>query len=418
VFKKVKKSNLNSDLIPQLLIAFVLSSLNLAYSFGSILLSLFLAYVFIVNGLIKKKKFTFNKSLLLPVLLYLWLASTYFWSVDTNLTLKGIFRLLPIILVPISFGFIKKFEFKETFKILDIFTIFNGFFAVIFLYNATLRYLDSGLFCEYTYHDLLYEFDLNAIYVSAYFSISLLFLMSVKRKSIFSIFLMLFICTVLLLLSSKTIIVSTALCVIFYIPTYIKRARLQKKQVVILFVISILILIPSSQEIYKRFNEELKTNITEVLNREKFNKVYPWTGSSIRILQLRILKEQITEDSIFLKGYGLFASRGNLEKRHKDFNTYHGYHDYNYHNQYAQILSESGIIGLLVLIFLLINSLITAVRSKSFLFTSFCVLMVLWFSTESVLWVQRGIIFFILLYCLFSHTEYKNTQSEANQLKF
>ena len=405
MYRKIKQYYDGFGSIPHLLLALVLASLTLGYAYSSILLALFLAFVFVVNGILNRTKFFLSISLLLPIILYVWLATTVLWTVDTKLTFKGISRLLPLILVPLSFGFLPKIKLSELNQILNFFTFFNFIIALVFIYNASLRFIQSGLFCEFTYHDLVYEFDLNAIYVSAFFAVSFLYLLSKESKSKLDIFLAFFFFTVLIFLSSKLIIVITTLCSMFHLSMLFKN-----KKLLILLTIFCIVLAFSSNEISKRFKEELSTNISEVLTNERFNRVYPWTGTSIRILQLRILKEQLSQDNILLTGYGLFASRENLEQRHKKFNTYFGYHNYNYHNQYAQTISESGIIGLILLILLLGINLYKAIRSQYFLFISFSILIILWFATESVLWVQRGVIFFSVFYCLFTHLDFKTKQ--------
>ena len=136
----------------------------------------------------------------------------------------------------------------------------------------------------------------------------------------------------------------------------------------------------------------------------------------MRLLQLRILYEQIVEESIFWNGFGLYASRENLKKRHLKFDTYHGYHTKNYHNQYAQIFSETGIFGLSLLVLILLINFMKALKLKSFLFLSFAITIPILFFSESFLWVHRGIIFFILLYCLFNRTAFENLNSKANKL--
>jgi len=178
--------------------------------------------------------------------------------------------------------------------------------------------------------------------------------------------------------------------------------------------IGLLIVVLTSTQVINRFLEEKTTNINEVLHNEKFNKVYPWTGTSIRLLQVRILCEQIEEESIFWKGFGLFASRENLKKRHLDYNTYYGYHTYNYHNLYAQFFSELGVFGFLLLVLLLLINFTNALKVKWFVFIVFATTMPLLFLTESFLWVHRGIIFFILFYSLFNRTVFDNLKASDN----
>ena len=185
-----------------------------------------------------------------------------------------------------------------------------------------------------------------------------------------------------------------------------KRSYFTKRKIIYGTVLGIMLAVLMSPQVINRILDEKTTNIEEVLHNEKFNRIYPWTGTSIRLLQTRILFEQIEEENILLGGFGLFASRENLKQRHLNFNTYYVYHTYNYHNQYAQTLSETGIFGLLLLMYMLATNFKTALKTKDFLFICFALTIPLVFITESFLWVHRGIIFFIVLYCLFNRTEY------------
>ena len=63
----------------------------------------------------------------------------------------------------------------------------------------------------------------------------------------------------------------------------------------------------SSKKGIERAVVEKASNIEEVWKSEKFNRIYPWTGTTIRLLQLRNLKNQIKDDKIFWTGFGLFG---------------------------------------------------------------------------------------------------------------
>jgi len=195
--------------------------------------------------------------------------------------------------------------------------------------------------------------------------------------------------------------------------SYFKNIKL-----IFIAILVTLVVILISSRVINRFFEEKTTNIQEILYKQKFNKIYPWTGTSIRLLQLRILHEQIEEESIFWQGFGLFTSRDNLKKRHLKFNTYFGYHTYNYHNQYAQIFSEAGIFGLLLLVLMLFYNFKKALKTKNFLFISFAIIIPIVFLTESFLWVQRGIIFFTVFYCLLNRTNFNSLKRYNNKRKF
>ena len=409
--KHIQINNLRD--VQVLLITVTVSLLFLGYAFSSICLSIFIIYS-IALFFIEKRKVIYKTNLLLLIFLYFFLTLTYFWSVDAQLTLTGSFRIISLFLIPITFLISPTFSKNELALILKIFTLSNIVFGIFFLTTATIRYLETGSLNEFTYHNLVESLELNAVYVSAYFSLSFFYLITMRNKKPIIWFLALFLLLNIFLLSSKTILfVLFIVGLVYFIKSFKNIDKILKKRwyiIVALFLVVTLV----SRPIINRIVEETSSNFEEVLQKDKFNKIYPWTGSSFRLLQLRILKEQIEEEKIIFKGFGLFASRENLKKRHIRFNTYPGYHTYNYHNMYAQILSESGILGLFLLLVIIINFIRNAIKSKSTVYLFFGVLILIWFFSESVLWVHRGVIFFSVFYCLFTCTDFSTQKLKEN----
>ena len=232
--------------------------------------------------------------------------------------------------------------------------------------------------------------------------------MSKNKKTLKDKIAILFFLVLLVLLSSKMMLVVLLIGVLAYLY-YNNINMFSRKKIIFLSVILVLVIGLASISLMKRVLLEKDTKLNEVITKKEFGNVYPWTGSSIRLLQLRILKEQVEEESIFWKGFGLFASREDLKKRHLEFDTYSAFHNYNYHNQYAQIFSETGIFGLILLITTLIIAFIKALQSKNFLVIMFSVAMGAIFFTESFLWRQQGLFLFIILYCLTLRTSFEST---------
>ncbi|WP_231565601.1 O-antigen ligase family protein [Psychroserpens sp. Hel_I_66] len=203
----------------------------------------------------------------------------------------------------------------------------------------------------------------------------------------------------LFLLSSKTILFVICIGILIYLFSF-RFSKLNRKKMLVSSIIAIFIIGISSITLSERFLFEKHSRFNEVLEKDYFGKVYYWTGSSIRLFQLRILKEQIEEEKILLGGFGLFASKQNMVQRHKDYDTYFKFHHYNYHNQYAQIVSEVGIFGLISIISILLSCLLRGIKSKDYLLIMFSIMMIFVFFTESILWRQRGLFLFIILYCL------------------
>ena len=382
------------------LLALTLSTAFIGFALSSIALGIFCFFA-LRHAYLNKIGFKLNTALFLFALLYFLCCVSCFWTVNQALTLKGIGRLSIFLVLPLVFGFIPKPTVRSLQIVMNYFTLSNVLLGIFFLIVAIINYIKHGNPTVFTYHDFVEILDLNAIYVSVYYTLSYFFLLSKQRKKSIDYLGLFLLLVFILLLSSKTIIATFLLGNIIYFIFYKGIRTLKTIKSIGILLIVILVLTFASREVVKRISVETKANLEEVLHREKFNRVYPWTGTSIRLLQLRNLKEQIEEDNIFWKGFGLFASRDNLRKRHLAFNTYYGYHGYNYHNMYAQIFSELGIFALLLLLALLGLGVKKSFQTKSFLMLMFYFLMIMIFISESFLWVHRGILFFTLFYCIF-----------------
>lgn len=393
------------------LVALLLSTLLIGYAPSSIVLGiLFVASCY--SAIINKKEIKFDGFLILPISLYLLLCLSIFWTVDVSNTIKGISRMSALLIIPFLFGIIPKFSWKQYNYILKWFTFSNALYGLFFLLIAGFKFINTTDFKVFTYHDLVEVLDLNAIYVSSFFIISIFYLLGKKNKTILEKAVFLFLVILLFLLASKMIIIVLFVGVIIYgIPFSLLKQRKSLKNILILTLILFVIGL-SSLHVLNRFYSEKSAKLNEVIYNEKFSKIYPWTGTSFRLLQLRILSDQIKEEDIIWRGFGLFASRNNLKERHLAFNTYYGYHTYNYHNMYAQILAEAGIFGLLIIITMLLFSAIKAIRAKELVFIMFCLLFIMVFITESYLWVHRGLFFFLTMYCLFNRSVIGNLKTQ------
>jgi len=404
----IKKTTnfLSKESIASIVIAILLSTIMLDYAFSSITFGVLGAYTFFI--LCTKKKVCFQKELVLPIIIYVLFLTSYFWSVNTDLTLKGIGRTVSLIVCPLIFCILPKFKLRQTNLILEIYSKLNVLYAIFFLGCAIFNFQTTKSFSSFTYHNLVSVFELNAIYVSAYFALSFSYLVSKKEKTLVDIVGAMILLMTIILLSSKMMIVVISGLIFVLLFKQIKKSNYKTAGLFGTIFIGVIIVLVSLKPFNQRFVDELKTNVSDIVNKEQFGRDYVWTGSSIRLLQLRILSDQLKEEDIFFKGFGLFASRENLRDRHINYNTYYGFHKYNYHNQYAQIIAELGIIGLLLLFSVLFLNIKNALRAKHTAFIFFSISMALLFMTESFLWTQRGLFFFIIVYCLFNRTDFKS----------
>jgi hypothetical protein len=143
-------------------------------------------------------------------------------------------------------------------------------------------------------------------------------------------------------------------------------------------------------------------SVHQAWNDEEFQQNQFFPGTALRVYQFRIFTELIREESIFFTGFGLEAPQEQIQKKAKQYKLYDGYGEFNFHNQYVQTFAELGFFGFLLVISMLYVTLKKACQHKDFLQITFGIMMVILFLTESFFCRQRGITFFIMLYCLFN----------------
>jgi len=383
-----------------IVIAALLVVLPLAFGLST---GILIALVAIALASLKFHRIQFDKALFVPMVFYVLMAISLVWSSDTKNSLRGLERQLAMVLIPLAFMVMPALSVQTRDKILYWFSLSLAILAIFLVIWAGVIY-ESGHTEVFFYHALVAPLDLNAIYVSVFVSLSLLFLLFKQKRSIWSLIALGILSVFLLLLASKIIIVATAILGFFGIISTFKRTTILKLLPFLLIAFGLLIF--TSNPVKSRFQREITaSNISEVLEADQFNKVYDWTGTTIRLFQARIFSEMLDEDPIFWTGYGINNSKEKIIEKQKQYNLWQGYYTYNFHNQYIQAFAELGIFGLLCLFLLLGVILKRYLETKDILFLFLFFIMLVVFITESYLWRQRGLYHFLVLFCLFLKTE-------------
>jgi len=298
-------------------------------------------------------------------------------------------------------------------QILYWFSLSLAILAIFLLIWAGVIY-EYGHSEMFFYHALVAPLDLNAIYVSVFVSLSILFLLFKQKRSVWSLIALGILSLFLFLLASKIIIVATVILGFFGIISAFKRSTILKLLPFLMLGLGVLIF--TSNPVKSRFQREITaSNIIEVLEADRFNKVYDWTGTTVRLFQARIFSEMLEEDAIFWKGYGINNSKEKIIEKQKQYNLWQGYYTYNFHNQYIQAFAELGIFGLLCLFLVLGVILKQYLSTKDSLFLFLFFIMLVVFITESYLWRQRGLYHFLVLFCLLLKAEIPTKAIHTNE---
>jgi len=424
VTRELKSETKQNLFFPFLII--VLLTIPMGYAVNGIAVGLF-AFISLIT--FKKKNFKAEANLILPILLFLLMAATYFWTADKAATIRAISKVLPLLVIPVCFMILPKLTADQKLKIIKYYSFGIVFFTIFYIANALFRYAATGNSHVFFYHELVTE-DVNAIHVSVYVAIAFFYFFVKPFKTTIDKGAMVLLAFFIILLSSKNIILVFILLILCYDLFYF-RATKSIKWITILLLLILTMTVLFSSKIRERFiiefesnqnersiNEDFKTgnvynvSVPQAWSKDRFEPNDYFAGSAFRVYQIRIFTEMLQEDPILFTGYGLNATNFKIEEKGIEHNVFlgddkiEGYQKKNFHNQYVQIFAETGILGFVLLIIMMVINLKNAIKSKDFIHISFAILMISLFLTESFLARQRGIVFFIIMYCIFNHKKF------------
>jgi O-antigen ligase len=375
-------------------------------------LILFTIYFAIVN----KVKPNFQSFNLVLILLFALMVLSYTWTINKDLTLIGIGRKSAFLIAPIMFAFIPNFKTIDIKYIFRYFSYVMGIYAIFFIGMGLFHYLTTGSLSNLTHHELVSPLDLNRIYVSLLTVVAIFHILYNEKSSRTNVVLLGLLFIFLVLLSSKTIIL-TALLLLAILGFRIKIPLVKNKKIFI--AVLILVLGFGFLKFNPRFYSELiPAKYSEVLTKNDFEKNYYFNGSELRILYTRFLYEFEKEQNIFFTGFGLNASQEKLNEKCIQYRVPDGYGvEFNFHNQYNQIFAEIGIFGLLLLLSIFYLGLRKAFKATDRFSIAVLLMFASLFLTESVLNRQMGIYFFIFVYVVLSKSTNKEPINDKKDLK-
>ena len=414
-------------LLPIYFISGILVSVLLPLAINSISIILFLIFCFL--GVLKLQ-FKLNKILFLPIALYILMCLSLFWTSNYSATTSGLQKEFVFFIIPLVFLFLPTFSKSSAYKVLRVYSFGTVFFALYCIIRATINYTIVETKDVFLFHNLV-TVELNAIYIAAFSSLCLFYFIILENKKPIDYFGLYVVAIFIVLLNSKTVFfIDLILFACHYM--FFSKTKLGVKSVTFVFIITFFFLsiffikqvqnrIIAEYEtafvdntIYENTNKGQKITKTislrQAWNDKNFEQNSFFPGTAYRIFQARSFKEIIQEKKyLWITGVGFNASDQFIIKKHKKYNLFKEINYHNFHNQYLQFFAEIGIFGFIILVVMVLINLINAIKNKDFLHIVFAFTMIVLFLTESVLCRQRGIVFFIVLYCLFNSVNYKST---------
>lgn len=404
--------------------ALVVCTLPFSIRLNSLSLVL-LGVVYVLEGewQAKYQRLIRNKLALLFIGLYVIHLIALIYSSNIRQGFMELEKKAGFVVFPVIFATTSYLNGRMVVKLLYCFVASCLMAAIICIVNGLYFYF-RGDSTYLFYHNLgaVIKFD-HAIYFSFYIALSIFILLIYLKKKWerLSFFektlitaLIVFFFIFLILLSSKMIIAAVFVLLIF-VRLHI---RFRQKDILtgvlallasVTILLSVIFTVPNIRERFK---------VAFIADREQVNPLflddyylYHFTPANIRLAIWKLTIEIMKEENAWLLGVGTGDSQDLLTAKYVEKHVYpgdptlgtYGFHHYNAHNQFLQFFLMFGIIGLAwfvaILWILFKKSVINGEASILFfllvLFTAFCL-------TESVLHVQKGIVFFLFFSSLLS----------------
>jgi O-antigen ligase len=227
-----------------------------------------------------------------------------------------------------------------------------------------------------------------------------------KKHRIFRILLLVFLFLNVILLSARTALFTCFITGIAYSVIVSAHRKVLKHTYKTIIAVVILLTAAGvySNIFYNRWDSLLKP-FKEVKSENKVEK--PQTEESYNSISIRV---ELWKDSWELIKQNIFFGVGTgdikdiLEKKYAEKKFYYGAtKKFNPHNQFLHTGVTLGLMGVTVLLLMLILPGLQSLKTKNYLFISFSVVVFLNCMTESILEVQKGVLFFCVFSLLLFH---------------
>lgn len=377
-----------------------------------------LHYVCDKNLLQKAKQVVRDRYVQLLFLFFLAHVVSYFLSANKTegfaiLERRGSFMIIPFLLYGQDKTVIKKTALWFVYGVIAAF--------LVCIINAIVNYSGNHDSSAFFYHKLASAVDFNAVYMAAYCLIGIHILLyyysSVpKLLSIAGMIILLLFC---FLLNSKMMLFLLFIGMAIYgFNFFSKKAALAISGLALLGIIVAGTGVPKIKE---RLTLELSSNF-KVLKQDTFRYDTHFTGTSLRLLFWKFAFDIQSQHHAWLTGMNTGDFQDVLNKKYIETNLYHGnpeLHDTGYlgygpHNQYIEVLFSMGIVALLLFMYILVLYFKNAIRSHNYMGMQIMLLFILFFFTESVLSVNKGIVPFVFFTVLFLRSSKEERLTEPS----
>ncbi len=378
--------------------------------------STILFLIFSLSKVFYNKEFHFRKnlnSILLFCSLFTWWTIGVLYSTHADQAFKYMETKLGLFLIPFFLLILNPISQSEFRKLLKVFALGVTFYLVlsyvlVIIQNYNYNAFEHVIYPFYLYHSLVHFIGMHATYMAIQVALSILIVLDISlsegirnTKSIWwKLLWIVFLIFVLISLTVKMIVLAFVFSIIIY--AFFKLGFSSSLKIIapifLVFVLSVAVLSSNS-----RFGGRIginEKNLVQDFSFDPENKNGSWGSWNMRYALAKTSLDVIKENLIFGTGIGDEKVERRKSYTKNDF-QFALNKDFNEHNQYLNVLLNSGLIGFIIFLALLIYPMYKAIKVKNALYIAFVVLIMISFLSENYLSRQIGVVFFAYFHTLF-----------------
>ncbi len=339
------------------------------------------------------------------------ISSIFFLSLFTNFYsnyiaegFKDVNHQLGILLFPVCLSVTNIDLQKYKFSLLKIFAL-TCTATIVYLFLHAFRAIHYFHFPFWTIFnkDFINQnfsapVELHATYLSMYvaFSISIFLFLFFKKPGLKNLKFLLFSAVLfagLIQLSSRSVFIAICLIIIVAIPAILLCGKERLHFSIVSFVVFLLVVsaLTNIDSFRKRYVSDFENDLSETAVTPDLTE----TRMKRWVVELELISQAP------LIGYGSGSEKQLLKKKYFDEKFYRSYlFELNAHNQYFSFLINSGIVGLLLYLYILFFGFSKAIKRRDFLLFAFLILIVIVSVSENILDVNKGIFFYSFFFSL------------------
>ncbi|MDO6604344.1 O-antigen ligase family protein [Arenibacter palladensis] len=361
-----------------------------------------------IIGLFLNKYIRLNSIQICLIILFITSLISIFYSCNFHEALKVLEKYLSFIVFPFIFSCVNLdnkeihiIKYGFVFSVITVLLFSLGMAIYNSIENESIYILNPEnlvLENQFRYHRLMTNANISATIFAMYIVFSVGIILNDSCLNISSIrynkslvLLIVTLCFSLYLMSSFTAYLALG-ATLTSILFFIKLPKIYYLLIILPIVFALLIFNIKAKGMDSHI---LKYNITDNIHNKN------WNSLNIRLAKWECAIELI-EDT-FPIGTGVGCSQISLNNKYKEKGFEIGYNKkFSTHNQYLHYLVESGLLGLLAFINLLFIGLYQSYINQNYTLNVIFTLLIIFSLTDSVLIVNKGIVFFSFFICLAS----------------